>query len=46
MKKYFSRGLLFSAIAFAIGLATGTGPIGDAKAAGHNGLTSATCSCR
>jgi hypothetical protein len=40
MKKYFTHGLLFSAIAFAIGLATGMGPIGDATAAGYNGLTS------
>jgi hypothetical protein len=40
MKKYFSRGLLFSGIAFAIGLATGIGPIGNAKAADYNGLTS------
>jgi hypothetical protein len=40
MKKYFTHGLLFSAIAFAIGLATGMGPIGDAEATDYNGLTS------
>jgi hypothetical protein len=39
MKKYFTRCLRFSAIAFAIGLATGIGPIGDAKADYYNGLT-------
>ena len=40
MKKYFTRGLLFSAITFPIGWVTGIGPISDAKAAGYNGLTS------
>jgi hypothetical protein len=40
MKKHSTHGLLFSAIAFAIGLAIGMGPAGDATAAGNNGLTS------
>jgi hypothetical protein len=40
MKKYITRGLLFSAIALAIGLTAGISPIGNAKAAGYNGLTS------
>ena len=40
MQKYFTRGLLFSAIACAIGMAAGIGPVGDAMAADYNGLTS------
>jgi hypothetical protein len=41
MQRYFTRGLLFSAIACAIGMAAGIGPVGDAMAAGYNGVTSA-----
>jgi hypothetical protein len=40
MKKHLSRGVLFSAIAFLIGLAARIGPIDDAKATDYNGLTS------
>ena len=40
MKKCSTHGLLIGAIAFAIGLATGMSPIGDATAAGYNGLAS------
>jgi hypothetical protein len=40
MKKSFTHGLMFSAIAFATGLATGMGQVGDAQAADYNGLTS------
>lgn len=40
MNKYFTRSLQLGAIALAIGLATGMGPIDDAKATIYNGLTS------
>jgi hypothetical protein len=40
MKKHSTRGLLLGAIAFAIGVATGMSPIGNATAASYNGLTS------